>query len=156
MSQENVDLMRRTFDRWNAGDREPDPEIAHPDMVVHSAMTNATYHGFDGLRRWMAELDDQFEDWRLSIDEFRDASAGRLLALGAVHVRGRNSGVEFDQPMAVLLTFAGEADRVEDYPRPRRSPRSRRAVGVGGVGRNPLLAQAVIDAVRATRTEGRC
>jgi hypothetical protein len=31
----------------------------------------------------MAEIDDQFEDWRLSIDQFRDASEGRLLALGA-------------------------------------------------------------------------
>ncbi len=108
MSQENVELMRRTFERWNAGEREIDAEIAHPDMVVHSAMTNVKYHGYGGLRRWMAEIDDQFDDWNLSIDQFRDASQGRLLALGAVRVRGRTSGVEFDQPMALLLTFAGE------------------------------------------------
>ena len=104
MSQENVDLMRRTFERWNAGEREVDP--AHPDIVVRSAMTNAEYHGYDGLRSWMAEIDDQFGDWRLSIDRFRNASEGRLLALGAVHVRGRTSGVAFDQPMELLLTFA--------------------------------------------------
>ena len=29
-------------------------------------------------------------------------------ALGAVHLRGRTGGVEFDQPMAWLLTFAGD------------------------------------------------
>ena len=108
MSQENVELMRRTFDRWNAGDREPDPEIVHPEIVVHSAMTNATYHGYDGLRRWIAEIDEQFDDWRLAIDQFRGVSESRLLALGAVHVRGRTRGVAFDQPMAVLLTFAGQ------------------------------------------------
>jgi ketosteroid isomerase-like protein len=108
MSQENVELMRRTFERWNAGEREVDPDIAHPDIVICSAMTNAEYHGYDGLRSWIAEIDDQFEDWRLSIDRFRNASDGRLLALGAVHVRGRTSGVEFDQPMALLLTFADE------------------------------------------------
>ena len=106
MSQENVELMRRTFERWNAGEREPDPEIAHPDIVVHSAMTEASYRGFEGLRRWIAEIDDQFEDWRLSIDEYTEAPEGRLLALGAVHVRGRASGVEFDQPMALLLSFS--------------------------------------------------
>jgi hypothetical protein len=103
MSQENVELMRQTFERWNAGEREIDPEIADPEMVVHSAMTNAMFHGYEGLRRWMAEIDHQFGDWTLSIDEFRDASENRLLALGKVHVRGRTSGVEFDQPMALLV-----------------------------------------------------
>jgi ketosteroid isomerase-like protein len=111
MSEENVvasreELVRREFDRWNAGEREI--EIFHHDVVVHSGMTNATYHGHDGLRRWMAEIDDQFEDWHSSIDEFRDAPEDRLLALGTIHLRGRGSGVEFDQPMAWLATFAGD------------------------------------------------
>jgi hypothetical protein len=56
----------------------------------------------------MAEIDDQFEDWHASIDEFRDAAADQLLGLGTIHLRGRASGVEFDQPMAWLLTFAGD------------------------------------------------
>jgi ketosteroid isomerase-like protein len=107
MSQENVELVRREWERWNAGEREIDTEVIHPDLVVHSVMTNSTYHGHNGLRRWMAEIDDQFKDWRLLIDQFRDASDGRLLVLGAVHFRGRTSGVEFDQPMGWLLTFAG-------------------------------------------------
>jgi ketosteroid isomerase-like protein len=103
------ELVRREFDRWNAGERrEIDPQVLHHDVVVHSQMTNATYHGHDGVRRWMAEIDDQFEDWHSSIDEFRDAPEERLLVLGAIHLRGRGSGVEFDQPMAWLLTFAGD------------------------------------------------
>jgi ketosteroid isomerase-like protein len=107
MSQENVELIRREWERWNAGEREIDAEAVHPDLVVYSAMTNSTYQGHEGLRRWMAEIDDQFEDWRLLIDQFRDAPDGRLLALGSVHFRGRTSGVEFNQPMAWLLAFAG-------------------------------------------------
>ena len=105
--QSREELVRREFDRWNAGEREIDPQVLHHDLVLHSQMTNATYHGHDGMRRYIAEIDDQFEDWRLSIDEFRDAPEGRLLALGALHLRGRGSGVEFDQPVAWLLTFAG-------------------------------------------------
>ena len=108
MSQERIDLIRRIFERWNAGEREINESDADPEVVVYSAMTNAEYHGYDGIRSWMAEIDDQFEDWRLSIDQFQDASEDRILVLGTVHVRGRTSGVEFDQPMGWLLRFAGE------------------------------------------------
>ena len=108
MSEESrEELIRRMFDRWNAGEREIDPQLVHHDVVVHSGMTGATYHGHDGVRRYFAEIDDHFEDWDLSIDEFRDAPEDRLLALGALHLRGRGSGVEFDQPVAWLFTFAG-------------------------------------------------
>jgi ketosteroid isomerase-like protein len=102
------ELIRREFDRWNAGKREIDPQLVHHDIVIHSQMTNATHHGHDGMRRWMAEIDDQFEGWQSSIDEFRDAPEERLLVLGTIHFRGRASGVESDQPMAWLLTFAGD------------------------------------------------
>lgn len=102
------ELIRREFDRWNAGEREIDPQVVHHDVVVHSQMTNATYHGYEGVRRYFAEIDDQFEAWHVSIDEFRDAPEERLLALGAIHFRGRTSGVESDQPVAWLLTFAGD------------------------------------------------
>ena len=102
------ELIRREFDRWNAGEREIDPQLVHQDVVVHSQMTTAAYHGHDGVRRYWAEIDDQFDHWHLSIDAVRAAPEERLLALGAIHFRGRASGVEFDQPMAWLVTFAGD------------------------------------------------
>jgi ketosteroid isomerase-like protein len=109
MSEESrEELVRWWFDRWNAREREIDPQIFHHDVVFHSGLTNATYHGHDGLRRWMAEIDDQFEEWHSFIDELRDAAKERLLVLGTIHLQGRASGVEFDQPMAWLLTFAGD------------------------------------------------
>ena len=109
MSEESrEELVRREFARWNAGEREIDPQVLHHDLVFHSGLTNATYHGHDGLRRWMAEVDDQFEEWQSFIDELRDVAEERLLVLGTIHLQGRASGVEFDQPMAWLLTFAGD------------------------------------------------
>lgn len=102
------ELVRRTFDRWNAGAKEVDPQVLHSEVVIHSALTNTTYQGYDGVRCWVAEIDDQFEEWRSSVDEIRDVAEERVLVLGTVHVRGRASGVEFDQPMAWLVTFAGD------------------------------------------------
>ena len=95
------------MDRWNAGDRALDPEEVHPDAVVYSAMTGDAFRGRDKVIAWMAEIDEQFEDWVLSIDEIRGAPGDCLLVIGSVHFRGRTSGVEFDQPMSWLWEFEG-------------------------------------------------
>jgi ketosteroid isomerase-like protein len=101
-------LVRDIYDRWNTGERVIDPEEIHPDALVYSAMTGDSFRGLDGVRRWMAEIDEQFEDWVLTIDEIRSATGDRLLVLGGVHFRGRSSGVEFDQSMGWLVDFEGE------------------------------------------------
>lgn len=101
-------VVRAIFDRWNAGDRTVPTEEIHPDAVVYSAMTGDTFRGAEAIRTWMSEIDDQFDDWKLKIDEFRDVSGDRLLVLGEVHFRGRSSGVVFDQPMGWLFEFEGD------------------------------------------------
>ena len=105
MSDPREQLVRDLWTRWNSGDREIDHQQIHPDVVVYSAMTGDTFRGREGVKRWMAEIDEQFEDWRLSIDEIRDVADDRLLELGSVHFRGRSSGVEFDQAMGWLVDF---------------------------------------------------
>ena len=108
MTDAREELIRDVFERWNAGEREIDPTAVDPDAVVHSAMTNNSYTGYEGIRRWMAEIDEQFESWQISIDELRDVPNGSLVVLGRVHFRGSSSGVEFDQAIAWLICFAGE------------------------------------------------
>lgn len=110
MSDSREQLVRRIFERWNDGDRVLRPEEIHTDAVVYSAMTGDTFRGTDEVRAWMAEIDEQFEDWVLSIAEVRSVADHRLLVLGSVHFRGRSSGVEFDQPMGWLVDF--DDDRV--------------------------------------------
>ena len=105
MADPREELVRAQFRRWNAGEREVDPAEIHPDAVVYSAMTGNEFQGHDAVLHWMAEIDEQFEDWELTIDEIRNAPADRLLVLGSVHFRGRASGVEFDQPMGWLYEF---------------------------------------------------
>jgi hypothetical protein len=56
----------------------------------------------------MAEIDENFESWRLTIGEIREIRTDRYLVLGRVHLRGRGSGVEFDQPVAWLLDWEGD------------------------------------------------
>ncbi|MEK6251007.1 MAG: nuclear transport factor 2 family protein [Actinomycetota bacterium] len=108
MAAERQELILDLFERWNHGDREIDAAAVDPDAEVHSAMTRAVYRGYGGIKDWMAEIDEQFESWQISVDELRDVPDGSLVVLGRVHFRGRASGVEFDQSIAWLIWFAGE------------------------------------------------
>ena len=105
MSRENVERVRRAFDRWNSGDRGIRPDEVDPDLELHSRMLGGVVRGRDGLQSWFEEIDQQFEEWRLHIAEIREAHPDRLLVLGEIHLRGRESKMEFDQPMAWLMDF---------------------------------------------------
>ena len=107
MSNERRDFLQTVFDDWNAGNREI-PDGTSEDFVLHSALTGLTYEGHDGIRRWMAEIDDQFDSWQLRIDEFRDVGEEWLMGLGAVELRGRASGIEFEQQTGWLVRFEGD------------------------------------------------
>jgi ketosteroid isomerase-like protein len=101
-------VIRDLFESWNEGDRDAGIEASHEDSLLHSAITNSTFRGHDGIRQWMAEIDEQFDTWRLDLREIREAEDGRLLALGQVRAHGRGSGLELDQPIGWLIEFRGE------------------------------------------------
>jgi hypothetical protein len=82
--------------------------FAHPEGVVHSAVTNETYEGYEGMERWRSEIDEQFSRWELRIDELRDLGPDGLVAIGAISMRGRASGVELEQPILWIFRFRDE------------------------------------------------
>jgi ketosteroid isomerase-like protein len=51
----------------------------------------------------MAEIDDQFDDWNLSIDTVSSIATDRLLVTGGIHGRGRQSGIDLDEPAAWIV-----------------------------------------------------
>jgi len=102
VSQENVEFARNVFERWNAGERMfPDEEI-HPDVVLVSRILGKAVRGRAGVRRYLREIDEQFDEWEMAIEEWRDAG-DFVAALGHVRLHGRRSGVSFDQPVGILF-----------------------------------------------------
>ena len=92
MSQENVDFAQSVFSRWNAGERTfPDEEI-HPDVVLVSRILGKTVRGRAGVRRYLREIDEQFVEWTMAIEDWHDAG-DCVAALGRVRLHGRRSGV---------------------------------------------------------------
>ena len=90
-------VVRDIWRRWNEGERDYNPEIIDPGVEIHSGLTGQVFRGDDGVRRWVAEIDDHFESWELSIDEIEEVSPDRLVVRGSVQARGRQSGLDLDQ-----------------------------------------------------------
>ncbi len=116
MSQENVEFAQSVFSRWNAGERTfPDEEI-HPDAVVVSPILGEAVRGRAGVRRYLREIDEQFDEWTMAIDEWRDAG-DLVVALGNIRLHGRRSGVAFEQPVGILFEIrGGQLLRFEAFP----------------------------------------
>ena len=83
-----------------------DPEVVLESAIVGGAEGNA-YRGYDGLRTWAADSDAAFDRLRTTPDEFRDLDDDRVLMLGHVFGRGRQSGVVVESQIAFLSTLRG-------------------------------------------------
>ena len=100
MSEENVEVVRRSFEAWNAGDLEAIRSVYHDDVVVETGITEfgRTFEGDDPIRRWVAEVREtwaevHFDYERIFEGEADDVVVSFYRAIGI----GRESGVEVVQ-----------------------------------------------------------
>jgi ketosteroid isomerase-like protein len=111
--------IRDGFARWNAGDHSFDPEWTAEDVEIHSAVADfagTVYRGQDGVRQWVEDMREVFDEWQLALDELEEFAPGRVIGIGTVHLRGRGSGVSVDQPCAWLFDHVdGVMTRFEPF-----------------------------------------
>ena len=122
MSQENVELVRKSIDAINSGDVEEVLSYVHPEGELHSAIIGGAegnvFRGHDGFRRWYAESMESFEELRTELTEYRDLG-DRIVAIGHIHARGRGSGLEVDSPTGWVFTVRrGKVVRAEGFLNP--------------------------------------
>jgi ketosteroid isomerase-like protein len=129
MSQENMRLFQEGMEALSRGDMEAFLSLVDEDVVwiaARSAVEGA-YHGHDGLRKFFADNEENFEVFEPDFREVRDLG-DRILVFGAIHIRGRGSAVETDIPIAGIFTFKqGKLVRWEDF---RDRDRALEAVGL--------------------------
>jgi uncharacterized protein len=106
MSQENVEIVRRSADALNRGDQEALLGIFAEDGVFEPlrAGVQGAYRGHEGIREFMADTVQSFDVFHVSFDDLRDLG-GRVLAIGTIRVRGRGSGVEAEVVTAGIFTL---------------------------------------------------
>ena len=121
MSEENVEIIRRMYERWL--DQDPslfeafDDEIElHPDPAADWVGVNDIYRGHEGVRRYIVQVYEAFEDYRPEVEELRDAG-DKVITLAIEHGRGKTSGaaVKAHRTAHVWTMRAGRAIRVDLY-----------------------------------------
>ena len=118
MSQENIETYRSGMEAINRGDIEGALRHIDPDVVFEPLRSpvQGAYRGHRGVREWFADTVESFDSFRIDHTEVRDLGEDRVLVIGTLHVRGKNSGIETDVPTAGIATFrAGRMATFRDY-----------------------------------------
>src|SRR5919197_3675317 len=105
MSQANVEIVRGVHEAFNRRDVDAILAVWDQDAEfrpVMSALEGAVYHGHEGLRRWMREVDQDWDVFEAHGEEYRDLG-DKVLALGRWHARGRASGIVLDVQTAAWV-----------------------------------------------------
>jgi len=109
MSEENVELARRTFEAFNRTYTEGTDDLyalLDPDVEwipATAILEGRSYHGHEGVRRWIEDMKGDWEAFEPRPEDFRDLGDDRVLAMGSWHARGRGGNVPLDFPQAAWL-----------------------------------------------------
>jgi ketosteroid isomerase-like protein len=119
MAQQNVEIARGVHEAFNSRDVPAllgllDPEVEW--IPILAVLEGRVYRGHAGVRRWIKDLDTDWDYFETCPEEFRDLGE-RVLVLGHWRARGRASGVQLEnQPGSWLLDLkGGKVTRQETY-----------------------------------------
>ena len=103
----NEEVLRRTYEALTRRDLAVLDELADPDFemdLTERVLNPATYHGAEGLLRFLAEIDELWAS--MDIDVERVIERGdEVLAVLMVTLTGRGIGVEMESRIAQRWTL---------------------------------------------------
>src|SRR5436190_1759344 len=118
MPEERVELTRRLVELFNRRDVEGLKEITVADAEIvpmRAALEGTVYRGPTAVEEFFAASDESWEELRMYVDEV-SAHGGRVLAIGRLRGRARETGMEVDSPMGWVVTFGeGRIASVRTY-----------------------------------------
>lgn len=107
MPLDHVELAELGLKAFNERDAELLQPHTHDDFEFRPSLTlieGGSYRGLDGFRRYLAVVDDDWEDLHVEATELRDLG-DRVVALGRMAGRGRGSGIDVTGEMAWVVDF---------------------------------------------------
>jgi ketosteroid isomerase-like protein len=119
MSQSEVETIRAGLAALNRRDVEGMLATLQPDVELvpmRAVLEGTVYRGHEGLRRWLDDMAEDWEEFAMDSFEVEQLEPGRVLVLGRFHVRGKSSGVEMDLPSAWMCELTnGKVARMRFY-----------------------------------------
>jgi ketosteroid isomerase-like protein len=106
--EDRIELLRRGFEAWDAGDIEAVLELLDPDVEVVAAdgfINAGTHRGHDGFLRWAQQWFEAWEDFQQTPEAV--VAVGDRHAVARFHQvgRGRGSGVEVEMVVGWTLEY---------------------------------------------------
>ena len=121
MSQENVEAVRQGFEAFNRRDVDALVAVSHPEcewVPFRAQLEGETYHGHDGVRRFVADMDGDWERFEIHPQELEDLGE-RVLVIGRVEALGLGSGVAVENLGGFIFDMAdGRIYRLVSYSDP--------------------------------------
>jgi ketosteroid isomerase-like protein len=134
MSQENIEVIRRAGETFNAGDLAAWFEFYDPEIdwrALEGAIDDVgEMHGTEALRRYVQDWTDEFEGVTVVLEELLEIGEDRVVAVQQLTGRARLSGIETQLRYVVLYTLRdGKIVRGREY---RNKDEALRAAGLEG------------------------
>jgi ketosteroid isomerase-like protein len=120
MTQENVEIVRRGYESF-ARDGAPDFEFLDPEIEWRGPREfpdlAQPHFGHEGVARYIAKVNEAFDDYQMAPEEFIDAGGNQVLVFSREGGRGKGSGAKVvTNPTAHLWTLRdGKAIRMQSY-----------------------------------------
>jgi ketosteroid isomerase-like protein len=117
VSQENVEIVRQSYDALVRGDLGAALAAADPKIEIydHDIPDAGVYHGLEGVLRWQDDWASSWESWRWDPVDFIEAG-DRVVAILRVHAKGRRSGPDVERVDGAVWTLsAGKCVRLDYY-----------------------------------------
>ncbi len=105
MSVDNVELVRSIYEAWEAGDFSRTTDWAHTEIecVSFGGPVSGGYTGAAAIENgWRAML-EILDDAQPEAQEYRDVDEERVLVLGRLHGREKDTGADVEQFRANLF-----------------------------------------------------
>jgi ketosteroid isomerase-like protein len=109
MSQENVEIVRRGWEHFMRTGMPPEGIIAPGfvwDMSTFREIMGLQprYEGIDGVREFLSDWTEPFEDWQIEVESLHDAG-DKVVAVCHQHARSKTSGLPVDMRLAMVFTL---------------------------------------------------
>jgi ketosteroid isomerase-like protein len=116
VSQENVEVVRRSNGALESGDISAAMRAVHPELVTHRVYPDGrTFHGREGFLDAVADWVESFAEYGFTAEQYLDAG-DRVVVRFRQWGLGETSSIAVEGPVWVLYTLAeGRITRLDIY-----------------------------------------
>ncbi len=125
MSEENVEVVRRQIEGFQAGMERGDPGAVFDARTVAADAEWIVREGMDGRTVWVGREEfvqfirtwtEEFEGWSIQVEQLIDAGDDRVVALTRQSGTGKGSGVPVELDLGLIYELKdGRVIRITNY-----------------------------------------